>query len=228
MIILSVTEAAIELIRKKIILGEFAPGEKLIEMKLSSDFNISRPPLREAFRVLQQEGQIISVPRKGIYVRELSIKEITDIFQFRQLIELDALRHLEQANIRKIPEMEKLLVEIKESRFQNSLTPENIYRSQKLSLNFHKTLVDTLNNSYISRNITTLIRNLSRYIYIYFSDAKNSNQAHNDHEKIFESIKNGDYQTARKQLTAHLEVSSKNISTIVGHILKKPKPSLTK
>jgi len=225
---MSVTEAAIELIRKKIILGEFAPGEKLIEMELSTDFDISRPPLREAFRVLQQEGLIISVPRKGIYVRELSVKEINDLYRFRQLIELNALTHLEQENIRDIPDMEKVLAETRKIKLQQSSAPEHIYESQKLSLGFHRELVATLNNTYVSRCINTLMNNLSRYIYIYFSDPQNAESALSEHEKIFAFIKNGDYPSAKTQLMEHLTVSVENLAKIVENILKGEKQSVLK
>jgi DNA-binding GntR family transcriptional regulator len=62
---LSVTKSRVHPLRENIIIGEFAPGQKLNEIELSSRLGISRPPLREAFRLLENEHLVRSIPRKG-------------------------------------------------------------------------------------------------------------------------------------------------------------------
>jgi DNA-binding GntR family transcriptional regulator len=194
-------------------MGEFTPGDKLGETDLSERFEISRPPLREAFRVLERDGLVLSIPRKGIYVRELSVKEITDIYNFRYLIELNALKNLEQKNIRELSVISKTII-------TSFSSPEDIYEYQKLSLNFHINLVETLDNTYISRCIQTLMYNLSRYVFISFSDPEMAKKSLNEHEKIIESIKKGDYQLSKLQLEKHLTTSCERVAGIVSDILK--------
>ncbi len=210
----SVTKIAIELIKKKIIMGDFTPGQKLVETDLSENFEISRPPLREAFRVLERDGLILSLPRKGMYVRELSIQEIRDIFNFRHLLELNALTNLEKKNIRELPAISKTIMPLPSS-------PKDIYKYQKLSLNFHVELVRSLNNTFMTKCINTLMNNLSRYVFISFSHSGDAKLAFSDHEKIIEFIKNGDYQLSKMHLTTHLTASCEKLTGIVSDILEK-------
>ena len=66
-----VTKSIMEIIMTKIITGQLESGERLNENQWASDYNISRGPLREAFRLLEHEGLVTSVPRKGTFVKNL-------------------------------------------------------------------------------------------------------------------------------------------------------------
>ena len=64
----SLVHLAADAIRKMVLSGELAPGERLIEERLTEELGISRPPLREALRLLQQDGLIETRPRRGSVV----------------------------------------------------------------------------------------------------------------------------------------------------------------
>ncbi len=76
-------------IRSAINSGKLQPGERLIEIQLAEELGISRTPLREAMRKLEMEGFIVMIPRKGTYVADISLKDITEIYEVR--ISLDML-----------------------------------------------------------------------------------------------------------------------------------------
>ena len=76
--ILSVTESALQFLRRRIIIGELKPGQKLNECSLSEELGISRPPLRETFRILEKDQLVVAIPRKGTYVTELSIRDFEE------------------------------------------------------------------------------------------------------------------------------------------------------
>ncbi|MBW2123631.1 MAG: GntR family transcriptional regulator, partial [Deltaproteobacteria bacterium] len=63
-----VTKSLVDYLRTQIITGNLPPGQKLNEIRLSSDLGVSRPPLREAFRILEHDRLVASIPRKGTYV----------------------------------------------------------------------------------------------------------------------------------------------------------------
>ena len=85
--ILSVTESIFHKLRDMIICGEKPPGQKLDEHLLSSSLSVSRPPLREAFRLLQNEHLIYTIPRKGTYVTDVSVNDFGELYQVRKMAE---------------------------------------------------------------------------------------------------------------------------------------------
>lgn len=81
-----------DVIREKILQGEFLPGQRLSEGSLSESLSISRNTLREAFRLLSQEGLLRHEPNRGVFVATPSITAIIDIYRARRLIECQALQ----------------------------------------------------------------------------------------------------------------------------------------
>lgn len=76
--------------------GRFAPGQRLIEAEITSEFGVSRGPVREAFRQLSADGLVEIVPNKGAMVRRLSRREALELFEIRT--ELEALAARRAAN----------------------------------------------------------------------------------------------------------------------------------
>lgn len=88
----SMAVLAADALRSMIIDGELKQGERLIETRLCEILGVSRPPLREAMRVVEQEGLIVQVPRKGAVVRPLTGHDIYEIVSLREEIEQIAIR----------------------------------------------------------------------------------------------------------------------------------------
>lgn len=79
-------------LRDGIINSRYAPGQRLIEADLTREMGVSRGPLREAFRRLAAEGLLEIVPNRGAFVRRLSFREMTELFQIRIALEALAVR----------------------------------------------------------------------------------------------------------------------------------------
>lgn len=79
-------------IRAAIISGEYTPGSRLSEAALVEDFGVSRNTLREALRMLTQEGLLVRRPHAGVIVAVPSLASIIDIYRVRRMIEVQALR----------------------------------------------------------------------------------------------------------------------------------------
>lgn len=78
-------------LRAAILSGELAPGDKIIEEQLCADFGISRAPLREALRLLAQQGLVEHLPRRGSRVTEWSPTDIRQLFELRNVLERHAI-----------------------------------------------------------------------------------------------------------------------------------------
>ena len=79
-------------LEQAILNGNFAPGDSLIEQRLSAELGVSRTPVREALRQLELEGLVKTVPNKGAVVIGVSAKDILDIYSIRMKIEALAAR----------------------------------------------------------------------------------------------------------------------------------------
>ncbi len=78
-------------LRDAILSGELAPGDKIVEEQLCADFGISRAPLREALRLLAQQGLVEHLPRRGSRVAEWSPADILQLFELRNVLERHAI-----------------------------------------------------------------------------------------------------------------------------------------
>lgn len=80
-----------QLIQKDILSGEIPADSKLTEQTLCKKYNVSRTPLREAFRQLEADGLIVNIPNRGAYAVGLSNRDISDLFDLRFLFEIQAV-----------------------------------------------------------------------------------------------------------------------------------------
>ena len=81
-------ELVCENIRQAIIDGTFSPGERLMEIQMADEMGVSRTHDREAIRKLELEGFVVMIPRRGTYVADISIKDITEIYEVRTILEV--------------------------------------------------------------------------------------------------------------------------------------------
>ncbi|OLT08998.1 GntR family transcriptional regulator [Pseudonocardia sp. CNS-139] len=88
----SLVDLAVQRLRGEILSGALAPGERLVEEQLTRRFGTSRAPLREALRLLGQQGLVEHLPRRGVRVAELSDRDVDELFSLRGVLEEFAVR----------------------------------------------------------------------------------------------------------------------------------------
>ena len=93
----SLAEDAADRIREQILAGGFGQGEHLVESRIAQQLNISRGPVREAFKLLRAEGLLQEEPRRGTFVVSLSPEDVREIYGLRAAIEGRAARLLASA-----------------------------------------------------------------------------------------------------------------------------------
>ena len=140
-------EKAYDLIKEKIIKCELMPGSDLSEADIAEELGISRTPVREAILRLNQEKFVTIYPRKGIIVSSISIKDIHEVFQVREIIEPQmakiACKHMSTEYLL------NLKVRFEEAKFDLS-SPNNM-KYFDLDIEFHKYIVQSGNNSHLIR-----------------------------------------------------------------------------
>lgn len=80
---LSAAEQIAERISQDVLAGILKPGDRIIEQEIADSFQVSRGPVRDAIRILEREGVVEVLPRRGAQVTLLTVKEVDDIFAIR-------------------------------------------------------------------------------------------------------------------------------------------------
>ena len=83
----SLAEEVTEILRTRIITGEYEMGEKLIENKIANELKVSRTPVRDAFKQLTKEGLINYIPNKGCFAKGFTQKDMADVYAVRKAVE---------------------------------------------------------------------------------------------------------------------------------------------
>ena len=214
--ILSVTESALQFLRRRIIIGELKPGQKLNECSLSEELGISRPPLRETFRILEKDQLVVAIPRKGAYVTELSIRDFEEVCQIREMVECYVVDLLKISNVRSLPKMASaidrgLAVKLSFDR----TNPEGLLNDIGVLLDFHYILIEYSGNSRVSKIYHSMSYNLARYQFIYFNVDGAVQYSLDEHEKILELIRNGNYDQAKEELRKHIQYAAELVKSKV-------------
>lgn len=216
--VLGVTTSALQFLRNQIITGELRAGEKLNEVALSTQLGISRPPLREAFRVLEKDHMVLNIPRRGTYVTELSIRDFEEVSQVREMVEFYAIDLLKASNIRDMPKVTLALNKALDLPIPfDSVNPEQMLKIIKIFIYFHICLVESCENSRLTNIINSVMLNLARYQFVYFYIDGTALHSLDDHKRTLEFIRDGCYEEAKEKLREHISYAVELVKERISH-----------
>ena len=180
--------------------GEIAPGERLNEAALAVRMGTSRGPIREAIRMLTGIGLVVAVPNRGVFVREISVREMLEIYELRALLfgfaAQQAAEHLSAADRQ---EFEQLL-----AGMDAACEAGDGQRYYVLNLRFHALLVAQWPNQRAQQAYEDHAKELHLYRRRYFNATVNMRRSNNEHRRIFEAITSGAKDRANKLAQAHV------------------------
>lgn len=190
-------------IRADIVKGVFVDGERLVEPKLAEIYGISRTPIREALRQLESEGFIEIVPRKGAVVKELTIKDIDNLYAIKANLEglaaRQAVEHISTKEIEKLVNVNEKFI----SLFKGS---DNIVEEYlKYNISFHNLFIKYSNNDKLIEILEGLNKNFQRFRSFLVSKVDRVREAYAEHLKIIEAFKKRDPELAEKTVRYHIE-----------------------
>ncbi|MFJ7357475.1 GntR family transcriptional regulator (plasmid) [Rhizobium oryzihabitans] len=162
----TMSTAAAEEIRSRILEGVFPPGRQLRQEELAQEFGISRIPIREALLLLESEGIVRIQPHRGAVVVELSAEEVEELFNMRILFEPFLLErsapHLAPADFEKL---DKIL-----DRYETSIDKLDIDRWNDLNSEFHMLLYTHARSPRITSTVQNLLGECDRHTRIQLSN----------------------------------------------------------
>lgn len=203
--VLGVKESAVQHLRTKIVVGELKPGQKLNEAQLASELGISRPPIREAFRLLEAEHLVVSHPRRGAFVSELSVEDLKQVFEARIMIECYAIDLLRMRKVRKLAAVEAALEATCGLSFPSHGKRDEVLRYLQQVIAFHRKLIEASRNRWIERFYESIHPSLTRYEFIYTYLPDRAGPWRSEHKRILTLIGSGEYDEAKALLKGHIE-----------------------
>lgn len=189
-------EAVRDALRTRIFEGHYAPGTRLVERDLAAEFNVSRLPIREALRMLRQEGLIRDRAARGMEVAGLSDKDVEDLFDVRESLEVLACR---LAAVRATPEDLKYLEGLLEEA-DRCLAKGSIMEAHRANSEFHDAITGIANNGFL-RSALEPLQGRMHWLFRHVSDLPELIQ---EHRELYAAIASGDPDRAASQSASHI------------------------
>ena len=200
----SVQDGVVEYLRSQIATCRLAANQKINENQLASKLGISRPPIREAFRMLEGEHLVITIPRRGTYVSDLSIEDLEGLCEVREMIECYTIDLLKAKKIKELPQVELAFEEATRLPFPSVENPDEMLHYHKVFFDYHRKLVEAVGNHRIIHFYNAISLNLTRYQIMYLFVPGSSGHSLQDHREILDFIKIGEYDKAKEWLGNHI------------------------
>lgn len=209
--IISATQTAVHHLRDLIITGELKPAQRINETALASDMGLSRPPLREALRILESECLVTSIPRKSTYVTEVSQEDFERIYRARAMIECYSIDLIKINHNNDFKPLYDALIASSTITLESGAKPKEVLEALKIFAVFHFKLVELTGNTYLRHFYQSIASNLMRYQFLYFSK-EYKKPLLEEHHHILDLIKMGEYDQAKSCLLSHINYNFDHIS----------------
>ncbi len=185
--------------------GYFRFGENLSEREIANMLDVSRTPVREAFRRLEREGLVVYKPKKGVMIRSFTEEEIINLYRVREYMEKLTSRLLsEKQNITLLEKLKENVRQAEIAAKDNDVKEQAIINAQ-----FHLLMVEGTNNSYLINVYKPLTSQLSLFRSKSLSYKGRSLINIEEHNKICEAIERGDTDLAEEITGVHVQNSLK-------------------
>lgn len=191
-----------EILKKMIRSGELKPGQKLVQEQLAQQLGVSRTPLLKALQSLEHEMLVESIPRRGMYVKEVSLEEMIHVYECREAIEGMAVRLLISRATKN--EIQKLAHLFDDFESTDAIDQEKYSQADE---RFHDMIIKLSKNPVLAK--MSSVSQIHKRVY-EFGLVRVPTDTLSDHKKIIAAILEHNADEAENQLRRHIS-QSKNI-----------------
>lgn len=192
----SLAEQIAARLSERIVSGEYPPGQRIMEQAIAAEFDVSRGPVREALRLLEKDGLVTILARRGAQVTRLSIDEVREIFDVRAM--LNGLRdrliaeHPDRARIlaRLEPEVDALTRYARDAKHADQYV-ETVFRLNRI-------LTDAAGSKRLRAILGSLALQTLRYSQLGLSTPERRRQSVQHWQKLLKAIREGDGAAAER------------------------------
>lgn len=197
---LPLRDVVFQTLRQAILHGKLKPGERLMELQLASQLGVSRTPIREAIRMLELEGLVTMIPRKGAKVANITAKDLNDVLEVRCALEELAV----ELACRKITSMEILSLKNALKEFEVSINGTDISLIAEKDVQFHDIIFNATDNKRLIQLLNHLREQMYRYRIEYLKDFNNHDNLLEEHKIIAKNIEEKNIIAAKATIKHHI------------------------
>ena len=200
----SLTSAVQAEIERLILSGDLAPGANLTEALLAEQLGVSRGPIREAFRILEEAGLVRLEKNRGVFVRSIALQEAMEIYDLRAMVDESAGRALAARITPDQLKQLRTMVEQMERLVKGGHDTSASDDYHALNLAFHDCIVDFVGNRKLIDLYRRLVKELSLFRRANLADGQQIPVSVQEHRAILKAIAAGDADGAARTLRAHV------------------------
>lgn len=198
-------------LREAILKGELKPGERLMELQLAAKLGVSRTPIREAIRMLEQEGLAVTIPRKGAEVAKMTEKDMEDVLEIREALDELAAK----IACTKMTEEQLAALEGIRDEFVESTRSCDVKRIAEADVSFHDVIYEATGNPKLVNMLNNLREQIYRYRVEYLKEEKNYPVLIAEHERIVEALHAHNQDEVVSAMHAHIENQAAAVKEII-------------
>lgn len=199
----SIVDHTVKSLEDMIIKGKLKPGQKIKEQDISGRLGISRPPLREAFKILEAEGLIRREPRRGVFVSELTDTDVWEIYTLKlALYSLAVTLAVDKIRAADMERLEKIVAQMEKIVFGKG--EADIIRYQELNNLFHDAVANIAGHGRLKKLQQSINNQIKRMAFRSFSNRRHLELSCQYHRKILEAIKGKNRAKAERLTREHI------------------------
>ncbi|GHE22071.1 GntR family transcriptional regulator [Halomonas urumqiensis] len=199
----NLVEQVADHLTEAIIAGHYQPGERLSEMALARSLGVSRAPVREAARLLESRGLVVSQPRRGFFVRALDAAELEDVFDLRLCLERHAIERLAlnygEADRAALEHQVEVLCSLADDAGGSRRIEED--------LKFHRLMITLGGNRRLLKAFNDLTHELRLCIALIAKTHESPESIAGSHRLLLDALASGDVGQCREAIDYHIGVA---------------------
>jgi GntR family transcriptional regulator, gluconate operon transcriptional repressor len=208
-----------DLLRERIVAGDFRLGERLVESRIAQQLQISRGPVRDALKQLRAEGLVREEPRRGFFIVDLTAEDLREIYELRAAIEGRAARLvILRRDLEAIDELREILRRLRRATDENDRTSFT-----RLDLAFHEKLCLLSGNSKLHRVFVGYAAVLGMLFKLevdkIYTSQDSLESLWEDHRALFEAIESLEVKLAEEACDEHLSRARERLIQEFGRSL---------
>ena len=211
---LPLRDVVFQTLRQSILTGQMEPGERLMEVQLAEELGVSRTPVREAIRMLELEGLVVMIPRRGAQVAAITKQDLRDVLEVRATLERlaarlacerfteEGYRNLEKAN--------------REFAHLARLRNKSVVDITNADVHFHDVIYQATGNRRLIQIVQNLQEQMYRYRMEYVRDLSSHENLIAEHTDIIRALEARDETKAEEIVVTHISNQAKEILRLIN------------
>ena len=213
-------------LRNRIINGSFELGEQVTEAAIAAKLKVSRGPVREALQRLSQEGLLVGRRNRGVFVLELTPKDVHEIYVARRAVEPAAAAEILAAGDKTIKQTARKLTTLVR-KLPDAVAARDWTKVAELDLKFHETLVAASGNSRLSRMFITLAAE-SRICMVHVKISyRRIDMLVEEHQQMIDLLVAKDAEGLHAAIVDHMETATVDLTESMEEMLRLQEADIT-